>query len=267
MGARAIGPVQTPNGDADGAMRLPRTGVPVRREDPFKHINDHYFSAMNCCDHCQDAKDLFNEDTAMTELRKYRRNGPPNKCTRLLIEGLKTLDLTGKTLLDVGGGVGMIPCELLKAGISEATLVEASLPYLDVAEREARRRGLDDRFSFRHGDFVDVAPTLPTADLVTLDRVICCYPHMKRLVEASTSRAARWYGVTYPKERWYNRVISGVNGAYCWARDLAFRMYIHSGIEEAIRAEGFEPFYQTGTILWKVELYEREAGSRSRSAS
>ena len=47
------------------------------------------------------------------ELRQYRRNGPPNKCSCLLIDGLKTLDLKDKTLLDVGGGVGMIPFELL----------------------------------------------------------------------------------------------------------------------------------------------------------
>lgn len=36
--------------------------------------------------------------------------------------------------------------------------------------------------------------------LKTLDRVFCCYPHLEELVGAFTSKAARWYGVTYPKE-------------------------------------------------------------------
>lgn len=213
--------------------------------------------AMDCCDHCQDTDALFDEEKATTELRKYRKSGPPNKCTRLLIEGLKTLDLEGKTLLDVGGGVGMIPCELLPEGVSESMLVEASRPYLTVAEQEARRRGFDGQTSYRHGDFVDLAPELPEADLVTLDRVFCCYPHMERLVEASTAKASRWYGVTYPKPRWYGKIIEKLAGVYCWARDLDFRMYVHSGVEETIRAEGFEPFYQVETILWTVELYER----------
>ncbi len=213
---------------------------------------------MDCCDHCQDTKDLFDDEKAKTELRKYRKNGPPNKCTRLLIEGLKTLDVEGKTLLDVGGGVGMIPLELLPEGISESTLVEASRPYLAVAKQEARRRGFGGRTSFEHGDFVDLAPGLPEADLVTLDRVFCCYPHMERLARASAQKASRWYGVTYPKPRWYGNVIEKLAGVYCWARDMDFRMYVHSGIEKAIRSEGFEPFYQVETILWRVELYEQK---------
>lgn len=168
---------------------------------------------MDCCDHCQDTKDLFDDEKAKTELRKYRKNGPPNKCTRLLIEGLKTLDMEGKTLLDVGGGVGMIPCELLEEGIDRSVLVEASLPYLRVAQQEARRRGFGEQTSFKHGDFVDLAPGLPEADLVTLDRVFCCYPHMERLVRASAPKASRWYGVTYPKPRWYGRVIKNWPGS------------------------------------------------------
>jgi hypothetical protein len=47
-------------------------------------------------------------------------------------------------------------------------------------------------------------------------------------------------------------------GVCCWVRDMGFRMYVHSGIEETIRAEGFEPFYQVHTILWRIELYERK---------
>ncbi len=216
---------------------------------------------MDCCDHCQDTEHLFNNEKAKTELRKYRKNGPPNKCTRLLIEGLKTLDIEGKMLLDVGGGVGMIPLELLPEGIAESRLVEASRPYLTVAKQEARRRGFGGRTSYEHGDFVDLAPGLPEADLVTLDRVFCCYPHMERLARASASKASRWYGVTYPKPRWYGKVIEKLAGVYCWARDMDFRMYVHSGIEDTIRAEGFEPFYQVETILWRIELYEREKAS------
>lgn len=59
---------------------------------------------MNCRDYCQDTELVFDDEKAKTELRKYRKNGPPNKCTHLLIEGLKTLDIEGKTLLDVGWG-------------------------------------------------------------------------------------------------------------------------------------------------------------------
>ncbi|MFB6098267.1 MAG: class I SAM-dependent methyltransferase, partial [Salinibacter sp.] len=169
---------------------------------------------------CQETADLFDWEKAQTELRKYRKSGPPNKCTRLLIDGLKPLDLQDKTLLDVGGGIGMIPLELLEEGISDSVLVEASPAYLEVAEDEARRRGFENRTAFEHGDFVDLAPDLPDADLVTLDRVFCCYPHMEELARTSAAKATRWYAVTSPKERWYNKIISGMAGVYCWARDM-----------------------------------------------
>ena len=213
---------------------------------------------MDCCDHCQESGDLFDEETARDELRSYRKSGPPNKSTRLLIDALKTLDLQDRTLLDVGGGVGMIPWELLEEGLSASLLVEASSPYLEVAEKEARRRGFDQQTSFRYGDFVDLVPDLPEADLVTLDRVFCCYPHRDRLVEATTSKASRWIGVTYPKVRWYSKALSGMAAVYCWARDMDFRMYVHPAIDEAIQAKGFDLFYQVETILWRVDLYERE---------
>ena len=72
---------------------------------------------MSCCSHCQEAGELFTDEKARKELREYRRNGAPNKPTRLLIDGLKTLDLSSTTLLDVGGGVGMIQHELLEEGL------------------------------------------------------------------------------------------------------------------------------------------------------
>ncbi len=212
---------------------------------------------MSCCSHCEDAGTLFDRKTAREELRKYRRDGPPSKSSELLINALKTLDLEGGRLLDVGGGIGMIPFELLSDGLSTATMVEASAAYLEVAENEARRRGYGDRTTFEYGDFVDLAPDLPEADLVTLDRVFCCYPHLHELVKASASKAGRWYGVTYPKERWYNKVIEKMAGVYCWVRDMDFRMHVHHGVEDAIREQGFTPFYQVETIVWRVALYER----------
>ncbi|MFB6273529.1 MAG: class I SAM-dependent methyltransferase [Salinibacter sp.] len=222
---------------------------------------------MPCCDHCEETGELFDRTKAKTELRKYRKSEPPNKSTRLLINALKTLDLQDKTLLDVGGGVGMIPHELLDAGVAQSTLVEASSAYLEVAENESQRRGHADRTAFKHGDFVELAPNLPDADLVTLDRVICCYPHLDRLVQASTDKATRWYGVTYPKEAWYNKMLKGLTDIYCWIRDMDFRMYIHSKVEETIRSAGFTPFYQVNTILWRVSLYERDEGRTNEARS
>jgi magnesium-protoporphyrin O-methyltransferase len=209
------------------------------------------------CSHCEEADTFFDRSTAEDELRSFRRDGPPNASTRLLIDGLKTLDLDGKTLLDVGGGVGMIQHELLDEGLSSATMVETSTPYLDVAEAESRRRGHGARTTFRRGDVVELAPELPEADLVTLDRVFCCYPHLKKMVRATAAKASRWYAVSYPREHWFNHVVGTFADLYCWGRGSDFRLYIHTGVDEAIQDEGFSRFYRVTTLLWTVAFYER----------
>lgn len=213
---------------------------------------------MTCCNHCQETGELFDRKRAEKQLREYRKDGPPQKSTRLLIDALKSLDIQEKTLLDVGGGVGMIQHELLPEGVTHSTLVEASPAYLETAQHETRRRGYADRTSFQYGDFVELAPDLSAADIVTLDRVFCCYPHLERLVEASAGKAMRWYGVVYPHDRWYTRTFGVVGNIYFRVRGMDFRLHIHAGVDEAIRAQGFTPFYEVETILWKVALYERE---------
>ena len=45
------------------------------------------------------------------------------------------------TLLDVGGGLGILSLELLDAGFSRATVVDASSAYLAAASEEAMQRG------------------------------------------------------------------------------------------------------------------------------
>ena len=76
---------------------------------------------MNC-PHCQDAEKTFGSGVADRELQHYRTRGP-GKTTRLLIEALKASGIEGLTLLDIGGGVGVIQQELLKAGASSAIVI------------------------------------------------------------------------------------------------------------------------------------------------
>ena len=95
----------------------------------------------------------------------------------LLLEAIRAQTPERASVLDIGGGVGAIEHEkLLAAGAAHATSVDASAAFLDAAHREAERRGWADRLTQRRGDFVALADEVDDADVVTLDRVICCYP-------------------------------------------------------------------------------------------
>ena len=119
--------------------------------------------------------------------------GPDDWTTRLIDE-LAAGGVDGMTVLDIGAGVGAVHHALLVAGARSAVDVDASGPYLDVARGEAERRGLGDRVTYRKGDAVALAPELDDADLVALDRVVCCYGDMPGLVGAAAGRTRRRLG-------------------------------------------------------------------------
>lgn len=213
---------------------------------------------MSCCQ-CRGIQTLFGERIARKDLKGYRKKGPLHT-TRILLDALKAEGVRGATLLDIGGGVGAIPNELICAGIERAVAVDASSAYLEAAQSEARRQGHAGRMEYHFGDFVEVAPRVSPADLVTLDRVICCYDDMEALVSASAERARRLYGVVYPRDTWWNRLgVSLVNLA-CRVQRNPFRVHIHSpeAVERVIHSKGLKRrrFYRT-TPLWQVMVYGR----------
>ena len=212
---------------------------------------------MDCC-HCQGAEKFFDEKTAKRDLRNYLKKGPSG-ATQLLLEALKAQGVNELTLLDVGGGVGVIQHELLRAGASGGAAVDASAAYLEAARGEARRQGLEERVSYTYGDFVELAPDVAEADIVTLDRVICCYPHMKELVGLSAGRARKLYGIIYPRDTWWTRVAFAIGNLYLRLSRSVFRIYIHAtdGVDGVVRANGLKPHYQQNKGLWQVVLYVR----------
>ena len=59
--------------------------------------------------------------------------------------------------------------------MEEGTNVEASTAYAEAFEQEATRLGHADKVQIYMEDFVEIALEIPKADIVTLDRVVCCY--------------------------------------------------------------------------------------------
>jgi hypothetical protein len=113
--------------------------------------------------------------------------------------------------------------------------------------------------TFVDGDFVALADGIPPADVVTLDRVICCYPEMERLVAASAAKAQRLYGAVFPRERWMVKTMSTVGNLVWRLRRNPFQSYIHptSAIDAAVRRQGFTPRTVVDTLIWRVAVYAR----------
>jgi len=212
---------------------------------------------MNCCQ-CQGMETLFDDKTATNDLKAYRKKGP-SKTTRMLIDALKAQGVEDMTLLDIGGGVGVIQHELLNSGAGSATGVDASAAYIEAAKQEAGRQGHAEQVSYHHGNFVDFAPNLEQADIVTLDRAICCYHDMPALVGLSSQKAGKLYGVVYPRDTWWIKIAIIILNFGLWLRRNPFRVFVHptKAVEAVVRGNGLKRRFYRQTFLWQVVVYGR----------
>jgi 2-polyprenyl-3-methyl-5-hydroxy-6-metoxy-1,4-benzoquinol methylase len=209
---------------------------------------------------CQGIESVFSSSLAEQQLRRLRRRGP-QKTTRLLLEALRARGVPGRSLLDIGGGVGVIQHELLAAGLSEATSVDASSAYLAASRAEAEHLGYRDRVRYHFGNFVDLASGIPPADIVTLDRVICCYDDMETLVRLSTARAVRLYGVVYPRSSWWVRLGTSAANLIHGLRGSTFRIFSHktASVEAITSAQGLARVFHRNAGMWQVALFARDS--------
>jgi SAM-dependent methyltransferase len=217
--------------------------------------------ACSCCDFTSAAGQQFTAKKAAKELRGYRR-GRLGPTTRLLRDSLLNTRLNRGTLLDIGAGVGALTFELLEHGVASAVAVDASSAYLAAAQEEASRRNRSQSIAFVHGDFVNVAGQLSPADVVTLDRVVCCYADYTSLLSEAVRRAERAFAFSYPRDRWFVRLGLGVENAMRRVRSNAFRTFVHpvADMQRLIAKAGFELVHQSQTSTWAVEIHTRYPG-------
>jgi magnesium-protoporphyrin O-methyltransferase len=202
---------------------------------------------------------LFSAKEARRTLRVYDKKGL-NKMAKRTVDYLKSRGVEGHRVLEVGGGIGAVHVELLKAGAASAVNVELSHGYQEAAAELVRREGLEGRVEQRIGDFTEMAEGME-ADDVIMNRVICCYPYMERLMNAALSASSQFLAVTFPRDRIVFRISVGLESAYHRIRGVDFRAYIHSprAMLETARRAGFEVAFDDRDAVWHGVVFERAA--------
>src|SRR5438034_9573254 len=127
-----------------------------------------------CCGADAYAK-LFDEKNAKKDLRRYLKSGL-DATGRRIVDAIINRGVVGTTVLEVGGGIGAIQVELLRAGALRATNVEIVDTYESAAGHLLATVGLAERVDRKVLDFAESGPEIAGADVVVLHRVICCYP-------------------------------------------------------------------------------------------
>jgi magnesium-protoporphyrin O-methyltransferase len=214
--------------------------------------------ASSCCSLTDGIEQQFDTSKVHKELAAYQDTGP-GPTTRGLLAELQALGTPPATVLDIGSGIGALSLGMLQAGAGKALCVEISMASLTASAEEAKRQGFADRMEFRAGDFVAIAPTLPVADLVTLDRVVCCYPRYAPLLEEAAAHSRRLLALSYPRNRWWIRAALWVENTWRRLRGNSFRTFLHSpeAMSALLQRCGWIPTRRSCTWTWQIEIFSR----------
>ncbi len=207
---------------------------------------------MSGCCHPADYGKVFGAATARRDARGYRRRGLGG--TAELLAGWLAPLAPGATVLEVGGGVGAIQLELLRAGAARTVNVELSPEY----EAEARAlAGDDDRIDRIVADFVAADPM--EADLVVLHRVVCCYPDGEAMTSRAAAATRTALAMTYPRDTWWVRAAMKLGNALFRIGGRSFRAYVHDPgtLRRVISDHGLMVTKQDRGLVWESTFCRR----------
>jgi hypothetical protein len=217
---------------------------------------------MQCCKG-QAYDRMFDAKTASRQLKSYERKGATGATARLLSGVREALGTAPGdfTHLDIGGGIGVLQHELAADGATQITAVDASGPYLALLRQAADTRGYGDRQLRFEGDFTAVEDQVAPATVVTLDKVICCYPDMDELVRASAAKATTIYAIVVPRDSWWAR---GLMGSFNWGirhllrREFQAFVHAHDAIDQVCREQDLHLVAQTPGAFMCGRIYRRQ---------
>jgi 2-polyprenyl-3-methyl-5-hydroxy-6-metoxy-1,4-benzoquinol methylase len=216
-------------------------------------------AVSDCCSHAG-YRWLFSEKLARRDARRYERRGL-DATSRRIVQVLTRSDIAGRTLLEVGGGVGALQIELLKMGVARAVNIEITPTYEETAGGLLRRAGLEDRVERKVMDFADAGNDVEAADIVIMNRVLCCYPDMPKLTTTASAHCRQVMVLSFPKNRLWTRAGLAVGNLLLRATRRHFQVFVHppERILAIAKQRGFmSTFNRTGRFWQVAELRRTE---------
>ena len=212
---------------------------------------------MNCCCSANPAAKFFDKE-AKKWAKKYRKKGL-EKITKMMIGGIEELGIDGKTILDVGGGVGGAHRKLLRDGASKAYVSELSQKMLTAAADFAKVEKLEDKVKYILGDIVEMNGEIPEVDITMHDKVICCYEFSDALLDYTLNKTKNIYAFVMPRDKFRIKIAFGLLTIISKIFRWEFHPFVHpvQPILDKIESAGFNIRYENATFMWKARVYEK----------
>src|ERR1041385_7221784 len=111
----------------------------------------------SCCSSCTSVQgtDKFFSNQSKRYLKKFRKRGLAKEQT-FLVEGIELSSIAGKSILEIGCGVGGLHLTMLRHGADSAVGIDISEGMLEGAKQLSSELGLNERTAYHLGDFVQM---------------------------------------------------------------------------------------------------------------
>jgi magnesium-protoporphyrin O-methyltransferase len=179
----------------------------------------------SCC-RAGSCERFFKPSVARRSLETYRKKGL-DALERQMVASASAESLDGARVLEIGGGIGRIQAELLAAGAEKGEIVELVSAWEPFARELARERGLETRTSFHVVDILEEPDRVEPADVVVLNRVVCCSPDGVALAAAAGKLARRALVLSFPRDVLWVRAGVRILNVGLWLMRNPFRVYVH----------------------------------------
>jgi 2-polyprenyl-3-methyl-5-hydroxy-6-metoxy-1,4-benzoquinol methylase len=210
-----------------------------------------------CCN-ARGCDGFFTARMAKRAAKRYREKGVDRTAQRMLAF-LAEHGIDGATVLEVGGGIGDVQLELLKLGAAGAVNLELSPGYDEEALRLAHEADVEGRIERRLHDIAADPEEVEPADVVILNRVVCCYPDHERLLAAAADHARRMLVFSYPPRNLLSRLVLGAQNLLFRLQRKEFRTFAHppARMIEVVESRGLTRTYEHRPVVWQIAGFER----------
>ncbi len=212
---------------------------------------------MSCC-RAVPCEEMFKPRMARRALDRYRSRGL-DRLDRLVLATASAGGVEGSDVLEIGGGIGAIQAELLDSGARRGEIVELVSAWEPYAAELAREKGHAEQTIFRIADVLEEPDAVERADVVVLNRVVCCSPDGVELARSAARLTRRTLVLTFPRNALWLRAGARVVNTAFRIMGRSYRLFLHapSALVAAAGAEGLTLEDEGRTFVWEYMGFRR----------
>lgn len=174
-----------------------------------------------------------------------------------MLAAVPSEQVRGGRILEIGGGIGALQAELLRRGAATGEVVELVSAYRPYARALAEEVGVADRTRFQVADLLADPHGAAPADVVLLDKVICCSSEGLELIRVAAGLTRGTLVISFPRATWWLRLAARGQRALFRLLRRDFRFYVRAAARVRAVATGaglVEVRTQRGA-LWELASF------------